>query len=333
MGSGFEAEKDQAELIFRKLEPKPIRQGAMQQPIHSFLDYLKFEKNYSPHTLRSYSSDLTEFTAYLTRGKAELEVNPGEIDHITIRDFLGHLHHKGNQRTSMARKLAALRSFFRYLHGRGEIPSNPARLVQTPRLPQKTPRFLSLREVETILQLPDLKTARGVRDRAILELLYAAGIRVSELVQLNLEDFSLEQRLVKVRGKGKKERLVPFGEKAQQALRDYRMVRETLVPRRLSAREPNAFFLNLRGSRLSARSVQRGLHQYMKTSALLLNVHPHLFRHSFATHLLNNGADLRSIQELLGHANLSTTQKYTHLSIKELLKVYRGAHPKARSGA
>ena len=301
----------------------------MRHHIDVFLEYLQFQRNYSSHTIRNYQRDLLEFHHYLTRGRKDTHIHPQEIDHISIRDFLGHLHQKGNAKTSIARKLAAIRSFFRYLYSTGKVPSNPARLVRSPRLPERTPRFLSVREVETILELPDPATDRGVRDRAILELLYASGLRVSELVQINLEDLSLGQRLTKVYGKGKKERLVPFGEQAEHALRRYLRRRGALLRRKRTTGEPNALFLNLRGSRLSARSVERNLKEYIRKSALLLDVHPHLFRHSFATHLLNNGADLRCIQELLGHENLSTTQKYTHLSIQELLRVYRSAHPKA----
>jgi len=301
----------------------------MHQHINAFLEYLQFQRNYSAHTLRNYSSDLLEFDRYLTRGGKDTDLHPHQIDHISIRDFLGHLHQKGNAKTSIARKLASIRSFFRYLYSEGKVPSNPARLVHSPRLPERTPRFLSVREVETILELPDTHTDRGRRDRAILELLYASGLRIGELVRINLEDLSLEQRVTKVYGKGKKERLVPFGRKAEQALRRYVEKRGALLRRQRTVREANALFLNLRGSRISARSVERNLKEYIKKSALLLDVHPHLFRHSFATHLLNNGADLRCIQELLGHASLSTTQKYTHLSIKELMRVYRDSHPKA----
>ena len=301
----------------------------MQGSIRSFLNYLEFQRNYSPHTIKNYRRDLLEFDAYLTRDGKDRPVDPAEIDHISIRDFLSHLHQRKNAKSSIARKLAAIRSFYRFLYSQGKVASNPARLVRNPRLPDRKPRFLSLGEVETILRLPDRNTDRGVRDRAILELLYASGLRVSELVQANVEDLSLDQRLVKVYGKGKRERLVPFGGKAEKALLGYLARRRNLLRRQKSVREPNALFLNLRGGRLSARSIERNLQQYMKKSALLLNVHPHLFRHSFATHLLNNGADLRCIQELLGHKNLSTTQKYTHLSINELLRVYRSTHPKA----
>ena len=254
----------------------------MQEQIDFFLEYLQFQRNYSIHTLRNYRSDLLEFCQYLTRGGKDAHLHLGQIDHISIRDFLGHLHQKGNAKTSIARKLAAIRSFFRYLYSEGKVPSNPARLVHSPRLPERTPRFLTVREVETILELPDPGTDRGIRDRAILELLYASGLRVSELVRINLEDLSLEQQVTKVYGKGKKERLVPFGKKAEQALRRYVDIRGALLRRQRTAREPNALFLNLRGSRISARSVERNLKEYIKKSALLLDVHPHLFRHSFA---------------------------------------------------
>ena len=302
----------------------------MTKAIESFIHYLKFQKNCSSHTLKSYSRDLLEFSNYLSGGHKNERVDPALIDHISIRDFLTHLHQKGNSKRSIARKLAAVRSFFKFLFKEGRISSNPARLVRTPRLSQKQPRFLSVSEVEQILKLPDTITDLGTRDRAMLELLYGSGLRVSELVQMNVEDIFLCDRLIKVYGKGKKERLIPFGRKAEHALRNYLPRRGALLRRRKTTREPNALFLNVRGSRLSARSVQRNLNGYIRKAATLMNVHPHLFRHSFATHLLNNGADLRCIQELLGHESLSTTQQYTHVSIERLLEVYRSTHPKAR---
>ena len=306
----------------------------MQDLVDLFLSHLKYQKNYSPHTVKNYARDLAEFIDYLEAGKSERIIRLEQIDHITVRDFLSHLHQGGNQKSSsIARKLSALRSFFRYLHREGKIQTNPAKLVNTPRLPQKTPRFLSSSQVDALLQLPDTEIPRGIRDRAMMELLYASGLRVSELVQLNLEDLSLDQRLVKVRGKGKKERLVPFGEKAYESLKSYLPVRGRLLKRGATLQELSPLFLNLRGGRLTVRSFQRNLDQYVQKGALLLDVHPHLLRHSFATHLLNNGADLRSIQELLGHESLSSTQRYTHLSIEQLLKIYRESHPKARSGS
>ncbi|RPJ50244.1 MAG: tyrosine recombinase XerC [Acidobacteria bacterium] len=298
----------------------------------SFLDYLRYQRNYSPHTLKNYGRDLHEFVGYLTSGRPDEPVPLEQIDHISIRDFLSHLSQRGNKKTSMSRKLAALRSFFRFLYREGHLPNNPARLVTTPRLPENTPRFLSVKEIETILSIPEPGTERGSRDIAILELLYGSGLRVGELVSLDLADLSLPERLVKVRGKGKKERLVPFGNKAGQALRDYLHVRGKLLGRLRTSKDPQALFLNLRGGRLTARSVERNLDSYIRQSSLLLDVHPHVFRHSFATHLLGNGADLRCIQELLGHASLSTTQRYTHVSVEELMRTYRRTHPKAKGG-
>ena len=300
----------------------------MKDHVEAFLDYLRYEKNYSPHTVKSYGRDLEEFTRYLepgTAGKIALEA----LDHITIRDFLGHLVGKGNGKRSVARKLASLRSFFRFLHRRGELESNPAQLVATPRQPVRTPRFLTIRQMEELLSLPDLSSDRGQRDRAILEVLYGTGIRVGELVSLNLGSPALEEALLRVRGKGRKERLVPFGSPAAEALREYLPIRNRIVRAQRSTRLTEALFVNLRGGRLSTRSVQRILEGYVQQCSVAIAVHPHLLRHTFATHLLNNGADLRSIQELLGHENLSTTQKYTHLSVDELVRIYRSSHPKA----
>ena len=301
----------------------------MRSEITSFLEYLRYEKNYSHHTISSYTRDLKEFRRYLTRDQEDAEVSLGQIDHITIRDFMVSLHKKGNQKSTVSRKLAAIRSFFRFLHKEGKLDRNPARLVRTPRTAKRNPRVLSSREVEVILSLPDPETDKGARDAGMLELLYATGVRVSELVGLNLEDCSMVERLVKVRGKGRKERLVPFGEKARSVLLHYMGARERMLMKQRSSREPSALFLNLRGERLTVRSVQRILDGYLTQSSLLLDVHPHLFRHSFATHLLNNGADLRSIQELLGHESLATTQKYTHLAVDRLVETYRAAHPRA----
>lgn len=300
----------------------------MDELVRAFLEHLRYSRNCSPNTIRSYSRDLNEFLTHL--GADPSEISPSDIDHITIRGFLGSLHERGNSRSSMARKLAAVRSFFRFLHREGRIAQNPARLVRTPKQARLNPRVLSEAEVETILGLPDPSTDLGARDRAILELLYAAGLRIGELVAINLGDCSLKERLVKVRGKGRKERVVPFGQQARQAIETYLGARSRILRKGRTVREPDALFLNARGQRLTARSIQRSLGNYIRKSALLLQVHPHLFRHSFATHLLNRGADLRTIQELLGHESLSTTQKYTHLAVEELLRTYRQAHPRAK---
>ena len=300
----------------------------MANHIESFLDHLKFEKNYSPHTLKNYSRDLCEFSSYL-RVKKNDDLPLGEIDHITIRDFLGHLVSKGNQKSSTARKLSTLRSFFRFMDQLGLVKSNPAKLVSLPRQPNRHPHFLSVQQVEELLQLPDSTTDRGKRDLAILELLYGTGMRVGELVGLNLSSLSIGEGLVRILGKGKKERIVPFGRPASQALRTYLITRTELIQKRTASKAPEALFLNLRGGRLTTRSVQRLLKQYVSQSSLPMDAHPHMLRHSFATHLLNNGADLRTIQELLGHVSLSTTQRYTHLSVEALIKAYKSAHPKA----
>ena len=301
----------------------------MHALMESFIAHLRFEKNYSPRTVESYSRDLKQFLSHLTAGRTDRKIKPSDLDHITIREFLSRLSQAGNRKVTIARKLSVLRSFFRYLYREGHLDQNPAKLVRTPRQPLKTPRFLSIAEIESILALPPAATSKGLRDRAILELLYASGLRVGELVDLNLIDLSMTRQLVRVRGKGNKERVVPFGEPSRASLAAYLEARRRILASRKDSPETPALFLNLRGGRLSARSVQRNLGTYIGQAALLLDVHPHLLRHSFATHLLNNGADLRSIQELLGHESLSTTQRYTHVSIEHLQKVYRAAHPKA----
>ena len=301
-----------------------------QPEIESFLTALRYEKNYSPRTLDAYSRDLGEFTLYLTRGQQDEALKLDEIDHIGIREFLGWLYRKGNGKSSVARKLATLKSFFRYLHSEGRLAVNPARLVKSPKLPQKNPRVLSIQQVDSIIELPDTSTPKGLRDRVMLEFLYASGLRVSELVGLNMQDLSLSQRLVRVSGKGRRERLVPFGNRALSALEAYLPARLQILSRQPSRKGADALLLNLRGGRLGVRSVQKKLAEYVRLSALALHVHPHTFRHSFATHLLNNGADLRSVQELLGHKSLSSTQRYTHLTVDELIRTYRKSHPKAR---
>jgi integrase/recombinase XerC len=295
--------------------------------VDEFLRYLKYGRNYSARTVSAYGRDLTEFLDHLGAGAGSVE--PAQLDHITIREFLGNLQARGNSRTSVARKLAAVRSFFKFLHREGHIAQNPARLVRTPRQPIRDPRVLSEKEVELILELPNRDTPLGQRDRAMLELLYATGIRVTEMTSLNLADCSLRDRLLKVRGKGAKERIVPFGGQARSALETYLPSRSAILGKSPSVTEPQALFLNARGGRITARSVERIIQNYALHGSTLLHVHPHLFRHSFATHLLNRGADLRVIQELLGHESLSTTQKYTHLALEELLRTYRNAHPRA----
>lgn len=299
----------------------------MEGAILPFLEFLRYERNASPHTVHHYQRDLKEFVDFLTRGGKETAPDLSQIDHITIREFLASLYRKGNAKSSAARKLAALKSFFRFQHSRGRVSVNPARTVKSPRLPERNPRCLSVDQVESILALPDTSTIKGIRDRALLELLYAGGLRVSELTGLNLQDLSRSERVMRVRGKGRKERIVPYGRRAAAALEDYLPARLSLLPSKAAPTE--ALFVNLRGARLSARGVQQLLTDYVRAAALSLDVHPHLFRHSFATHLLSNGADLRSVQELLGHSRLTTTQRYTSLTLEELRRVYRDAHPRA----
>ncbi|HSR70336.1 MAG TPA: tyrosine recombinase XerC [Acidobacteriota bacterium] len=313
----------------RPQQPPPAF-DLFQDEIREFLDYLRYQRDCSPSTWKAYQGDLGEFTAYLSRGGRDTSARLQDIGHISIREFLGHLYDKGNSKSSAARKLAAIKSFFRYLHRQGKVDSNPARLVKTPKLPQRNPRVLTPRQVESILQLPDTSKALGRRDKAWMELLYAGGLRVSELVGIDVSDISFSQRLIRVLGKGRRERMVPFGEPALEAIDDYLPARLGLLRGNRSGRDLDALFLNHRGGRLSVRSIQIKLKDYVRRGALALSVHPHILRHSFATHLLNNGADLRSVQELLGHQSLSTTQRYTHLTLAELQKTYRNSHPKAR---
>ena len=252
--------------------------------------------------------------------------NPCSVDTLALRAFLAQLHRKNDARTTMARKLSAARSFFRYLVREGVITSNPAQNVSTPRLDKKLPTRLEEDEVFRLLDSPDKTSPLGRRDRALLEFLYATGLRVGELVQLNCSDCDFHQNLVRVLGKGGKERIVPFGTPAAEALETYLVDRRHLV---CLGKGTDALFLNARGGRLTTRSVRRQLQRYIRQAALRVEVSPHTLRHAFATHLLERGADLRSIQELLGHSSLATTQKYTHLSTTKLLEVYEKAHPKA----
>ena len=325
----------------------------MKPAIDRYLHHLRTERNASPHTLRNYESDLRQFLGYLTppgAGKPKLD----GADHYLIREYVGWLYDQKFERSSIGRKLATLRSFFRFCVREGLVPSNPARLVPTPKQARRLPEVPGTEEMNRFLDgmkayRPAARRRRGgkqaevtasaarndtnrpllERDRAIFELLYSSGLRVSELVGLNLEDVDRESQMLRVRGKGRKERLVPYGNKARQMLEAYDAVRADLLSRARDGRSAEALFLNYAGRRLRARSVDRIVKKYARLLSTGWNAHPHTFRHAFATHLLTEGADLRAIQELLGHSSLSTTQRYTHASIRHLMDVFDKSHPRA----
>jgi integrase/recombinase XerC len=303
----------------------------LEELLKQFLQHLRYERNVSTHTLRNYASDLEQFRDYLlARGRVS-DISVSEIDHLTIREWMASLH-GDHKKTSVARKLASLRTFFQFLVREGVQENNPAKLVATPKVERKLPTHLSMEDAVRFIETPDLNTDLGRRDRAILEFLYATGMRVGELVNLNLKDIDFREKLVRVTGKRKKQRILPFGEPALQALMYY--LNETR-PAFLnncppSTRDEQAVFLNYQGTRITTRSVGRMVDKYIKLCAEInRDISPHSLRHSFATHLLDSGADLRDIQELLGHARLSTTQIYTQVSMEKLIEVYDRAHPKA----
>jgi integrase/recombinase XerC len=334
----------------------------MKQSVEKFLQYMSSVKNSSPHTILNYGKDLSQFLDYLSPPGARPPALTA-ITHTIIREFVGHMHDQGLEKSSIARKLAALRSYFKYCVREGLLTENPARLVPTPKLPKRIPSVLSAEEMNGFLnQLAAMGPASGGpeprrvvalarsattsivkedglflrRDRALLELLYAAGLRVSELTGLNLVDIDQKERVLRVRGKGNKERIVPYGSKAQEALDKYWPLREELLLQKSAAhgrrRGPphmQAVFLNYAGRRLTQRSIGRLVKKYVRLVNINWDLHPHSLRHAFATHLLADGADLRAIQELLGHQSLSTTQKYTHASIRQLMEIYDKAHPHA----
>ncbi len=287
----------------------------MNRYLDKFLSYLDVEKNYSAHTLLNYRLDLIEFLKFT----ADLPVE--QVDYLVLRKYLAHLRSLNHRPRTVARKLSSLRSFFRFLQRENHIKDNPAILLQTPKLDKKLPNFLSEKEMVAMIEAPSGDEESSLRDRAIFETLYSTGIRVSELVGLNSEHVDFIGNIIKVMGKGKKERLVPIGNQALRALQDYLGRRK---------RQSSALFLNRNGGRLTTRSIVNITKKYLAQTAILQNVSPHVLRHSFATHLLNRGADLRSVQELLGHVNLSTTQIYTHVTTERLKEVYDKAHPHAR---
>jgi integrase/recombinase XerC len=303
--------------------------------IHRYLEHLQGERQLSPETLRAYEHDLLTFHAFLARdflGKEPDAVRPQDVDPLAVRSFLAALTRSGLGKRSQGRALSAVRSLFRFACREGILEANPAQGVRTPKAPKTLPRHLRPGEVERLIEAPAGDGPLVLRDRAILELLYAAGLRVSELVGLDWPDVDLSARMVRVMGKGSKERMVPFGRPAAAALREWLDLWETVRTPVATGDDDQPVFLNKRGTRLSDRDVRRVIDHWVDAAAVARGVHPHTLRHTFATHLLEGGADLRAIQELLGHSSLSTTQKYTHLEVDRLLAVYRDAHPRARRG-
>jgi len=290
--------------------------------VQQFLRSLR-ERNASPHTIKAYTGDLGNFSAYIGSRKWR------DIDHITIRGFLSHLYEKGLSKTSVARSLAAVRSLYKWLAVEGVVEQNPAALVSTPKLPKKLPRVPTLEEMNSVLDgnMPEMASFPE-RDRLMLELLYGCGIRNSELVGINLDDVRVSTEAILIRGKGKKERYVPFGDAVKSGLADYLPERQFVLAE--TRKTTPALLINQRGSRLTTRSVGRIIKKIAVAKGLSPDVHPHTLRHAFGTHMLEEGADLRAIQEMLGHERLSTTQRYTQLSMKHLLSVYDQTHPRAK---
>jgi integrase/recombinase XerC len=301
---------------------KNVPRTIVAKAVADFLRQLR-ERNASPHTIKAYSGDLTNFSAYAgSRGWKEL-------DHIAVRGFLSQLYEKGLSKTSVARSLAAVRSLHRWLAREGVVEQNPAKLVATPKLPKKLPRVPTIEEINSVLdgQMPEA-AAFPERDRLMLELLYGCGIRNSELTGINLDDIRLSAEAILIRGKGKKERYVPFGDSVRTALVAYLPARQQVLTD--TRKNTPALLINQRGGRLTTRSVGRIIKKIAVAKGLSPDVHPHTLRHAFGTHMLEEGADLRAIQELLGHERLATTQRYTQLSMKHVLQVYDQTHPRAK---
>ena len=314
----------------------------LRELVRAFLEFLRYNRNVSPHTLRAYETDLLQLVDHLAahRGLKASGLDVRHFDTEGVRSFLEALHERGNSRASAGRRLAAFRTFARYLIREGLLESDPTALVGAPRKERTLPAHLGGDEMVRLLAAPDANTSAGRRDRAILELFYASGLRLSELVDLDIDDVNVSSRMVRVRGKGGKERLVPFNHATAEALRamtaDHVPMAgmDVVTSRARRGASPHArrrfpLFRNLRGGRLTTRSVDRIVRKYVREAAIAHGISPHALRHTFATHLLQAGADLRAIQELLGHAQLSTTQRYTHLDVARLMEVYRKAHPKA----
>ncbi len=329
--------------------------------IEEFIRHISLEKNLSDHTIRNYLSDISQFNEYLQEVFKKNVLSPEDlrkVDHVTIRSFLSSLYEKGLSKSSVARKVSAIRTFFNYMCREGTLVNNPGKMVSTPKRGKTLPKFLSVDEADRLMGTPVGNDSMSIRDRAILETFYSAGLRIGEIVAINLEDMNLSDGLIKVKGKGRKERIVPVGRKAIEAIKEYlanlppplnplpqgegELRSISLFPPPLTGGgegegERKAFsgekgyplFLNKYGRRITTRSVHRIVEKYKNLSGLW-DITPHSLRHSFATHLLEGGADLRSVQEMLGHANLSTTQRYTHVSMDKLMEVYDKAHPRGK---
>lgn len=329
----------------------------MREHLKAFLEHLRFNENASAHTIRAYDSDISQYLTFLAShlNRRVVDLTAADLDHLGARAFLGELHRNGQSKASAARKLSAIRALGRYLRREGVLEYDPAALVGTPKREQRIPAHLAVEEMSKLIEQPDGSTPLGRRDRAILELFYASGLRLSELVGLDLDDVNVSGRVVRVLGKGRKERIVPFNQSTAFAIRAWLADREQFLRtdaggqgsaavfpgsdpgrRRGRGQTPVArlrtsqpLFLNYRGGRLSTRSVDKLVRKYVAQCSTRYGISPHALRHSFATHLLEAGADLRAIQELLGHSRLSTTQRYTHVNAAQLLETYRKAHPKA----
>ncbi len=315
--------------------------------IEQFLSYLRFERHFSEHTAKCYGADLQQFCGYLTSSPSEEEADAASgaqgaagtadlteqlvgMDTFKMRSYLAALAEHQYSRATMARKLATLRSFYKFLMRRGHVSANPVAAIRTPKQEKRLPKCLTIDDVRQLLTIPDDGTLLGTRDRAILETLYSTGVRVSELVDLNLEDVDFGGCIIHVRGKGKKERISPVGPGTVEAIQRYLRLRQANP--KSGSFDTRALYVNKHGKRLSTRSVRRKLDKYLIAAGLDPSISPHTLRHTFATHMLNNGADLRAVQELLGHQSLSTTQIYTHLTTQRLQEAYQAAHPRSDNG-
>ena len=325
----------------------------MRDHLKSFLAYLKLNRHVSPHTVRAYETDVTQYLAWVAAesGKKMSELEPEDLDMTSVRGHIGELNKAGKARSSVARKLSGLRTFVKYLRREEILEHDPTAMAVAPKRDQTIPTHLSEPEISRLIETPDTGDPLGRRDRAILELFYASGLRLSELVAIDLEDLNLADRMVRVMGKGGKERLLPFNQSTVAALKEWMKDRATILasrparqpatlragsrgvapkrPRLAKADTRDPLFINYRGTRLTGRSVDRLLRRYVARCSTRMGISAHALRHSFATHLLQRGADLRAIQELLGHSRLSTTQRYTHVNAAQLIDVYRKSHPRA----